>query len=178
MGDWWQQQAECLRALRGQTVVAWSGVEMAVREVGPDGLPQWHDAAVPALQLDRLDLTLAYGPVASVTTYQNDDTWGLYRRDGLPPLSPLGSEPDCIFRVRRLNELPPGEITAAEVEVDVAGDIAAVRLTVGGREVSLRAGEVYEQPDGSLRVVPMDECVLVQVDGQMPNQSLQPTGGA
>ena len=98
--------------------MAWSGVEMAVREVGPDGRPQWHDEAVPALQLDRLDLMLIGDSVASVITYQNDDTWGLCRRDDLPPLVSPSGESGYIFRVRSLGELPPGEITAVEVEVE------------------------------------------------------------
>ena len=151
---------------------------MAVREVGPDGLPQWYDESVPAFQMDRLDLTLSDGAAASVIICQNDRGWALCRRDSLQPSKLTAGEPGCIYRVRSLSELPPGEITAIEVEVDQHGDIAAARLSVGGCEVSLRPGEVHEQFDGSLRVVPMDECVMVQVGGQRPNQVLQRTGGA
>lgn len=175
MGDWVQKGAEFLRALRGRTVAAWSGIEMAFREAGPDGRPQWYDAAIPVLQMDRLDLHLADGPVASIMTYQNGTRFGLCRRDGEPPTRLPVGDPGSIYRVRDLYELPPGEVTAVEVEMDQHGDIAAVFLRVGGREVSLRAGEVYEQIDGSLRVVPMDECVLVQVDGSVPNHALHLT---
>jgi hypothetical protein len=48
------------------------------------------------------------------------------------------------------------------------GDIAEVRLDIGGREVRLWGAEVYERDDGSLRVVKMDERVLVQADGRRP----------
>jgi hypothetical protein len=67
-----------------------------------------------------------------------------------------------------LDELPTGNITSVDVELDGYGDIAVVRLHVGGRNVSMRAAEVYEQGDGSLEVVEGDESVLLQVDGRRP----------
>ena len=66
-----------------------------------------------------------------------------------------------------LNDLPTGEIHVVSVLLD-EGDIAEVRLRVEATEVRLWAGEVHEQDDGSLKVVTMDECVLVQVNGKLP----------
>ena len=43
-----------------------------------------------------------------------------------------------------------------------------VRLMVAGVEVRLVAGEVYEQPGGSLRVIEPDESILLQVNGVWP----------
>ena len=71
--EWVEQQVAFLRALTGCCVVCWHGVEMALCEAGPDGLPRWRDASVPFLQLDRLDVALSDGRLASIVTYQNDD---------------------------------------------------------------------------------------------------------
>jgi hypothetical protein len=156
-----------LRALGGCRVTRWFGIEMALRDAGPDGLPDWQDESVPFLQLSRLNLILADGTRAAIITYQNDDRFGLCRDDTLPPFEFLTSEPGSIFRERPLDELPPGEIRSVSV-LTSDGDIAEVRLDVDGREVLLWAGEVYEQADSTLRVVPMDESILVQVDGRRP----------
>ncbi len=167
MNHWVEQQAESFRALRGCTVSGWIGVEMAVRDAGPGGLPQWRDDSVPLLQLGRLDLILSGGPVASIVTYQNDANWGLSLRDDLPPVQPDSPAPESIFRTRTLNELPAGEISAVAVLLDDSEDITEVRLGIGGHEVPLRAGEIYEHAD-RLQVVTSDESILVQVDGQRP----------
>jgi hypothetical protein len=167
VNDWVRQQATSLRDLTGRTVVRWLGSEMALREVGANGLPDWRDPTVPFLQLDRLDLILADGSVARTTTYQNDCTWGICRDDTLPPLRFENHDPYSIFRDRSLDELPTGAVRSVAIAMN-SGDIAEVKLDVDGREVRLRAGEVYEQLDGSLLVNPDDESILVQVDGKRP----------
>jgi hypothetical protein len=140
---------------------------MALREAGEDNQPNWRDRSIAFLQLSRLDLTLAESPTTSIITYQNDDRWGLYREDGLPPSRLCTDEADCIFRSRTFDELPRGQIRGVLVSLN-EGDIEEIRLDVEGREIRLWAGEVYEENDGSLRVVTMDESVLVQVDGRHP----------
>lgn len=162
MNDWIERQVELLRALSGSSIVRWQGIEVALRDAGENGLPVWHDASIPFLQLNRLDMTLVEGFATSIITYQNNDRWGLYRDDALPPSRLLTHEPHSIFRSRLLDELPVGRVQRVAIDVN-AGDIAEVRLYIEGREIRLWAGEVYEQSDGSLRVVPMDESVLVQV---------------
>ncbi len=81
MKNWVDQQAAELRALTNCSVVRWQGIEMALRESGADGLPDWRDASVPFLQLCRLDLMLADGRATSIITYQNNDCWGLCQTD-------------------------------------------------------------------------------------------------
>jgi hypothetical protein len=167
VGEWVEQQTAFLRALTGCVVLRWHGLEMALRDAGGDGFPEWQDDSVALLQLGRLDIVLEDGSQTSVITYQNDDRWGLYRKDGLPPSRLRTNEPDSIYRWRPLDTLPTGRIRGMSVTLN-EGDIAAVELDVEGRELRLLAGEVYEQNDGSLRVVLMDESVLVQVDGRKP----------
>ena len=161
-----------LRALNGCIVLHWHGIEMALREVGEDGLPDWRDSSVPLLQLDRLDLTLADGTTASIVIYQNDDRWGLFRENALPPSSLCTDKPDCIFRSRLLPEIPSGQIRDVSVSLN-EGDIEEVILDVEGVKVRLLSGEVYEQNAGSLRVVTLDSSILVQVDGRCPEDTSQ-----
>lgn len=167
MTEWVERQAASLRALNGNRVARWHGIEMALRESGSGGLSDWQDESIPFLQLNRLDLMLANGIVASIITYQSDDRWGLCRRDALPPSRLPTDEPGSIFRSRPLDELPTGEIQGVTIATKES-DIAEVKLDVEGQEVRLWAGEVYEQNDNSLRVIPMDESVLLQVDGRRP----------
>jgi hypothetical protein len=172
MNDWISQQVALLKGLEGCVIQEWSGIEMAVREVGPEGVPQWYDDAVPVLQLVRLDLRLPNGHVASIATYQNDIHWGLRRRDNPSPSLLLSRTQDSIYRERLIDELPTGIIKSVEVVLDASaeGDISNVNLQVGGHTVSLRAAEVDERCDGSLIIVSPDESVLVQVDGRRPNK--------
>lgn len=169
MKDWIEQQVDGLNALCGGDVARWIGIEMAVRE---DPKPQWFDDSVDVLQLGRLDLVISSGAVVPLVTVQDQDStvvaWGLCRRDDLPPLELEPHEPSSIYRTRVLSELPTGRITSVNVVQKSHGVIARVSLDVQGQEVSLRPGEVYEQWDGSLRIVEMDESILVQVDGRRP----------
>lgn len=167
MQAWVERQTDFLRALAGCEVTCWRGIEIALREAGPSGLPDWRDAHAPFLQLGRLDAVLADGRVASIIPYQNDTRWGLCRTDSLLALQAREVEPTSVFRILTLDAVPRGVIRGVSVLLN-EGDIAEIRLDVGGREVRLWAGEVHEQADGPLRVVPMDEGVLVQVDGRHP----------
>lgn len=176
MPEWRELQLDALRALGGRTIVRWLGVEMAVREHGADGQPQWYDEAVPALQLGRLDLVLNGGEVASIVTCQNGDQWGLCRADehwalpaiGQPPEAVRASAEPSIYRVRALVELPVGRVKSVRIQVDDRGDVAGLQLDIDGRIVELWAAEVYEECDGTVRIGKMDESILVQVDGCAP----------
>ena len=172
MNDWINQQATLLRALQGCDIRQWIGIEMAVREVGLDGMPQWYDNSIQALQLDRLDLVLSNGQVPSIVTYQNDTHWGLWRRDNLPPSELPSSASDSIYRERTSNELPLGVVLSVEVlfNENGDGDISEVQLNINGLTVSLKAAEVHEQVDGLLKIIIDDESILVQVDGEGSNK--------
>jgi hypothetical protein len=168
MNDWVEEQVASFRRLEGQTVVQWIGVEMALRESGQDGFPHWEDESVPMLQLSRIDLALAGGNSAKIVTYQNDDRWGLSRRDELPPVFSRRPDETSIFRTRELSELPVGKILGVLVVTDEGEDIAEVQLSIAGHDVRMRAGEVRENNDGTLSIIGMDESILLQVDGQKP----------
>jgi hypothetical protein len=165
--EWLEQQTVFLRAPSGCIVLRWQGLEMALCDARVDGFPKWQVDSVPYLQLNRLDFVLGDSSQSSVITYQNDDHWGLFRKDSLPPALRPTNDPDSIYRWRQLDTLPTGRIRAVSVTLN-EGDIAEIKLDVEGREARVLAGEVYEQNDGSLRVVFMDESILVQVEGGRP----------
>lgn len=163
---WVAVQVVTFRSLCGLSVARWVGDEMAMREVGPSGAPQFHDPAIPYLQVCPLYVEFVGGSCKEILTYQNlwPDGWGLYLDplyDGLPDAC---SEPGSIFRTRELHELPTGSIDDVRVVQDNKGDIVEVRLNVHGNCVTLWSGEVYEEIDGSLRIVRPDEHVLIAVN--------------
>ena len=58
---WVELRSLELRSLVGKRVREWKGMRLALREEGPDGLPQFEDPAVPLTQLDFLYLAFADG---------------------------------------------------------------------------------------------------------------------
>jgi len=157
-----RSQRKAAESLYGATVIAWHGVEMAMRDTAPNGRPQFDVEEVECLQLWRLDLELADSTIVTVSTYQSDDLWGLqFKRQA----EIAGFESDGIFRHRMLSELPTGEIEAVTVRRAVPRlDVAEIVLEIAGQEVTLLAGEIEEQVSGRLAFRWMDESVLVFTD--------------
>lgn len=159
---WLAMQTSALEGLNGHTVTAWSGIEMALDERA--GGHVWRDPAVPMLQLNYLHGATSAGGF-SLATAEDDDTWGLY-------LLESGEEDteefdaDAAFRRRDLTELPTGRISDLQIEMD-GDNIAVITFDVDGKGVSLRAGKVVAE-DGAFTVRPMDEAILVQVNGALP----------
>ncbi len=160
-----------ISTLAGVVVTSWRGMEMALAEADTPSEIRWEDPSVPFLQLVDLDLVLENGQVLKFWSQMEDGTGfhGLYLEalDALPALF-ASDNPLSICRGRLLPELPVGAIEIAEIRQDGPNAAVEVRLMIGGVEVRLVAGEVYEQHDGSLRVVEPDESILLQVDGVWP----------
>lgn len=176
------RQKEAFERLIGFEVVEWRGREMALDE-SPSG-PIWRIPGIEMRQFDRMQLVGATKSV-SIGTAQNDDRFGLWLPDDdittLPggdfgwvvPVenSPFAAKPESIFRDIRIPELPLGPIGRVSVAFSAEGtEVETVNLTVGEHVVSLAAGEVYCGTDGSVTVCPLDESILVQVDGRHPDQ--------
>jgi hypothetical protein len=155
-------QLAAFREIAGNTVYGWVGVEMAIREEGPSGLPQFEDPAIPFLQFSLLYAEFE-NAVLRVGTYQNDDNWGLRcDREEAIPLD-WSEEAGSIFRTRNLAELPRGLIEGIDPVLDSSGDLVEVTLRLALGTVVLRAGEVHEERGGGLRIVSPDESILVSV---------------
>ena len=160
-----------ISTLAGLVITRWQGIEMALAEADTASDIRWADPGIPYLQLVDLDLVLATGQVFKLWSQPQDGTGfhGLYLEalDALPALF-APDDPSSIFRGRVLPELPVGAIEIAELRQDGPNATVEMRLMVAGAEVRLVAGEVYEQHDGSLRVVEPDESILLQVNGVWP----------
>ena len=150
-----QQQASALLALQGHVVRSWHGLEMAVRGDGTHF--EFGGPDVPCLQLLTLRMTLDTGSTLAVTTYQDNDAFGLAHgaSGNAPP-----EEPGTGYRSRPLPELPTGQIEDVAVHLD--GDLVAeVTLRVEGQDLLLIAGEADEDQSGRLVWHRLDESVLV-----------------
>lgn len=181
---WLSAQSDAFRGLLGFEVLEWRGREMALDQ---DELqrPVWRLPNVEVLRLDRLE---AIGLDASicVTTIQNDDHFGLKLQApwladwqsgfdlGVPvDGSPFADDPKSIFRDVPLAQLPVGTVEDVSVRLsDEGGDIGTVTLHMGNAVVSMRAAEVYPDPNGSITIVDLDESILVQVDGAHPDDQI------
>lgn len=134
---------------------------MALREeTAGGGGPQFADPAVACLQMLVLSVRLDDGTPATIHTYQEDDVWGL-RWGESAERTP--AEWAGIYRVADLSTLPIGEIEDVSVVID-EGVVAEVVLFINGRPLLLMAGEVYEVGRKQLRLVRLDESVLVFTD--------------
>ena len=150
---WVADRAREFAALRGRRIERWQGVEMALRDAGP----QFTDPACPFLQLHTLRAHLA-GTSVDVGTYQDDTSFGLWLR----PRTAVRMPDDGSYRARELPELPAGPVDEVDVRLE-GGTLAEVRFAIGGRPLLLVAGEVYEDWD-KLRLVRFDESVLAFTD--------------
>lgn len=126
---------------------------------GEDGEPAvFEDPAFPCVQFLRLEALLATGSTCGLSTYQNDANWGLCH-DIDEPLRSKGW--DGIFRYIEDPDLPTGPIGEVTVWLADSGDVAEVLLEIGGRDLLLVAGEVYEDDlDRPLYLGWLDESVL------------------
>jgi hypothetical protein len=151
------------QSLSGRSVVRWVGNEMAIREEGPAGAPVFHDPSIPYLQVCPLYLELLEGGNREILTYQGvADDWGLCIDVHHGLLPDQDYETGSIFRTRPLDELPVGLIDEVLIVQDGKADIVEVCLDMEQARLTLRSGQVYNEPDG-LRVRWQDESVLVAV---------------
>lgn len=150
--------------LRGRRIASWTGVEMALREEGPGGGPQFEDPAVPCLQLTLVGAQLVDGVFVTVSTYWSGARCGLWLRREFGPAPDWARLTGGIYRVRTLPELPAGRVDDVTVVLDDDGAVVEVVLHVEGRPLLLMAGEVEETPRGGLRFLRRDESVLVFAD--------------
>ncbi|MGW7538178.1 hypothetical protein [Amycolatopsis sp. NPDC054798] len=172
--EWVVERAQDFDSLRGRHIESWAGVEMALREEGPDGRPQFTDPAVPCLQLWGMQAYLDDGRALGINCYQDDDLFGLWPRRRPDPRFENREHGDGIYRWTALAELPTGQVEDVVVFAE-GGVLAEVDLRVGGQPLLLVAGELIEHETG-LSFNRLDESVLVftdpaaaaRVDGSTP----------
>ena len=170
MPDGKLQRVTTINALQGKLILGWRGSEMALREGDVFTDPVWEDPSVPMLQVCPVTLTLE-NCLFTITTCQHNDQFGLSVAQDHLPEPEEHHDPCSIFRTRQLAELPTGMVSKVHVELAKDNAIATIRLEIGGDTVDLKAGEVYEEWDGSLRIVYMDESILIQVNGEKPGSA-------
>lgn len=161
-----------IETLTGRVVTRWSGTEMALAEGRENRRVCWEDSTVPFLQFTNLDLQFDTGQVLRLLSQIGDGSshHGLYLEEleELPAVR-ASDDPMSIFRDRTLTELPLGEIRIVELRRDGPNAIVEMRLALSGSEIRLVAAEVYEEHDGSLRIVERDESILIQLNGERPS---------
>lgn len=142
-----------------------------------EGSVLWEHESIPYLQLTSIDVLMEDGALYRLLS-QADDGSGYY---GLFLISiealdaPSTCEAGSIFRTRELHELPVGPVTVTIAQADGPTAILRIEVNVNSRSISCWAAEVYEENDGSFRIVGSDESILLQLDGIRPNNKFQRT---
>lgn len=99
-------------------------MQMALREEGAAGGPQFEDLALPCLQILFLGTALADGTFATIDTYQKNAVCGLRLRQAAIDRSVGWTG---IYRLRELPELPVGGVESVSTFLD-EGVLAEVLL--------------------------------------------------
>lgn len=169
------QNIHAIADLSGREVLEWTGMEMAlVWEEDESGTPTdvvWEHRSVPYLQLTVLSMWCTDGACFDLVSQFDDGSgfYGLYAAEIQDEtrkrlLREFSESPVSVFRTRRLAELPVGVIETVSERRDGQGLVVEALVSVGGAVMRLLSGEVYED----LRIVGIDESVLVQVNGDKP----------
>lgn len=167
MSDWLQNQIKSFESLQGKTVKRWVGIEMALRETD-DGIPEFRHESARYFQMSRLDAELKDEATVRFVTSQGKDVFGLIRYDDLADVVVHDDEDwGSFFCARNVHELPTGKIKEVKVLTE-SNVISEVRLLIDPDEISLFAGEIYEDFDQKYSVRFLAECVLVQLNGERP----------
>lgn len=130
---------------------------------GPDENPSFSHSQLEFMQALLLELRFESGITLQISCWQDDHEFALWPRQ-VPQqerIAPICDPARTLFRVRRMNEFPVGSLKEIEWRVNDCANIHTIRLRIDSSEVILRAGEVYENPDGSLIIRDQDESVLV-----------------
>jgi hypothetical protein len=160
--EWNLAMAAALQALSGKTVTAAWAQEMAF--YGPDDAGHFADRNFDFIQANCFELRASSGEIFHFTCTLDDDFWAIWLRL-IPDDQRLSPDPgEGWFRTRSLPEFPTGEIGELRTDAGAGNGIQEIRFTVDGSQVILRAGEVYENANGSLAVHDKDESVLVFLD--------------
>jgi hypothetical protein len=171
-------------SLDGQEIVRWVGNEMALSggeadSWSDDGEPttafsavRWYHDSIPYLQLTALDIHLADGRILRLLAQLDHGTGyhGFYLAPADAGLDDdLSPEPPwSIFRTRVLTGLPTGIACLSSLRRDGPHAVIEFGLSIGSDTLSFMAAEVYEDFDGTFRIVEADEHILLQLNGAMP----------
>lgn len=162
--DWHLQLKVALKALSGAVVTdAWVN-EMAL--YGPEDAGHFTDPNLNFVQANVLELRTLDGTTIHISCVQDDDMWALWPYTVSADKRLSADIGEGTFRTRPMPEFPQGAVNSLEINPDDVAGIQEIRITIDQREVFLRAGEVYENADGTLSVFDRDESVLVFLDGE------------
>ena len=157
--QWLRKVGQRFVDLGGTSITGWSGIEVALRDLGDDDRPQFEESEALFSQLLSLDVDHGAGR-SRVTCSQNDDVFGLC----IEPVTKEGDDgPVGILRSSAGFDAPVGVVEDVMVTVEEAV-IAEVGLTVAGRQMLLIPGEVEEGQRSRLTMRRLDESVLLFPD--------------
>ncbi|MCA3695025.1 hypothetical protein [Aquidulcibacter sp.] len=162
--EWDLERKSVLDALMGRVVTdAWVH-EMAL--YGEADEAHFTDPNLDFVQASVLELRTSDHQTLQISCWQTDDTFALWPRFVASHHQLIPNPGTGIFRIRPMPEFPLGPVSNVQIGADNKLGIQEVCLTINQQRVFLRAGKVYEYPEGMLRVNDRDESVLVFLNGE------------
>lgn len=162
--DWHSELKAALEMLSGAVVTeAWVN-EMAL--YGPENAGHFTDPNLNFVQANVLELRTLDGRTVHISCAQDDDRWAIWPHLVSSDRQLTADAGEGTFRTRPMPEFPLGAVGFFQIDSDDVSSIQEIRMTIDRRDVFLRAGEVYENPDDTLSIVDRDESVLVFLDAE------------
>lgn len=162
--DWHLELKTALKALTNAVVTDVWVNEMAL--YGPEDAGHFTDPSLNFVQANVLELRTSNGQTIHISCVQDDDTWAIWPHLVSFDAQLTADVGEGTFRTRPMPEFPQGAVSSIQVGADGGSGIQEIRMTIDQREVFFRAGEVYENGDGTLSVFDRDESILVFLDGE------------
>ncbi|MFI8616458.1 hypothetical protein ACIGHN_13235 [Acidovorax sp. NPDC077693] len=136
----------------------------------------WEHETIPFAQFVSIDLFVNGGTAYRLLSQHEDETdfFGLYLielADQPKTDVPLGAG----YRNRELNELPTGSTKVEVLRRHGEDQIVEFALRMGNKIVRFLSAEVYERGEENFDICELDESILMQLDGQRPNPSIERT---
>jgi len=156
--------------LKGAVIDEWLICEMALFEDGDLGYPEFEHPDCPFIQAQVIQMRLSNGRFVGVSTYQDNDIFGILVEQSPQPR--LVYEPfvddKSIYRFSNVSKLPLGLIEDVSVARDKEHNVTEILLSISSQKVTLKAGEVYEEDNNRYQIKECDESVLLFRQEQVP----------
>lgn len=164
--SWVTANQERIIALKQQVIIRTYWIEMALNERDSNLKHRFRHPDLPFVQASTIRLEFSDGNVGVFHNYQNDDNFGLmFELSNKPlkwPVYPKFTETGDLSIYREVTDtnFPTGVINSTSSKLDNEGDITEIFLEISGKQILLKAGEVYEDGRREIIIHEQDESIL------------------
>ncbi len=173
---WSELQVSKFKSLENRVIQKVFIFDMAFMEDEINFNHKFNHPDCPFIQVQALYFILDNNKTIKFITYQNDLSdcmWGIVV-ENVSSLKELeyGVNKKSIYRMYESKDFPLGIINKIRVEQSSDGVINEVAITINNGNILLITGEVYEENDGSVKIVRDDESILLFLEPDDINRTM------